>query len=116
MNVWNIANIDRPSFFADLCSVSQSSSVENANMFCESLRTAMEKHASPSLRKVVTHNSSPWFESLSDELFMAMRERCEAERKWRNIKLTIFKDCTDRQSSRFLSLCAQLYVNFTLSE
>ena len=27
-----------------------------------------------------------------DELFMAKRERRQAERKWRNTKLTIFKD------------------------
>ena len=41
---------------------------------------------------VMTHNSSPWFESISDELFIAKRERRQAERKWRNTKLTIFKD------------------------
>ena len=40
----------------------------------------------------MTHNSSPWFESMRDELFMAMRERRQAERKWRNTKLTIFKE------------------------
>ena len=45
-----------------------------------------------SLRKVITHNSSPWFESLRDDLFIAKRERRRAERKWRNTKLTIFKD------------------------
>ena len=39
-----------------------------------------------------THNSSPWFDSIRDELFMAKRERRQAERKWRNTKLTIFKD------------------------
>ena len=41
---------------------------------------------------VITHSSSPWFESIRDELFMAKRERRQAERKWRNTKLTIFKD------------------------
>ena len=49
-------------------------------------------HAPPSLRKVITHNSSPWFESIRDELFMTKRERRQAERKWRNTKLTIFMD------------------------
>ena len=56
------------------------------------LRTVLDRHAPPSLRKVVTHNSSPWFESIRDELFMAKRERRQAERKYRNTKLTIFKD------------------------
>ena len=57
--VRNIANIDRPSFIAELSSVSEFSSVENANQFCEILRTVIDKHAPPSQRKVITHNSSP---------------------------------------------------------
>ena len=90
--VRNIANIDRPSFIAELSSVSEFSSVENANQFCDFLRTVLDKHAPPSMRKVVTHSSSPWFESIRDELFIAKRERRQAERKWRNTKLAIFKD------------------------
>ena len=60
--VRNIANIDRPSFIAELSSVSEFSSVENANQFCDFLRTVLDKHAPPSMRKVVTHSSSPWFD------------------------------------------------------
>ena len=90
--VRNIANIDRPSFIADLSGVSEFSSVENANQFCDFLRTVLDKHAPPSLRKVITYSSSPWFESIRDELFIAKKERRQAERKWRNTKLTIFKD------------------------
>ena len=84
--VSSIANIDRQSFNAELSSVSEFSSVENANQFCDFLRTVLEKHTPPSLRKVITHNSSPWFESIRDELFIAKRERRQAERKWRNTK------------------------------
>ena len=40
----------------------------------------------------MTHNSSPWFESIREELYIAKREMRQAERKWRNTKLTIFKD------------------------
>ena len=87
-----MANIDRPSFNADLSSVSDFSSVEKANQLYDILRTVLDKHAPPSLRKAMTYNSSPWFESIRDELFIAKRERCQAERKWRNTKLTIFKD------------------------
>ena len=90
--VRNIANIDRPSSKAELSSDSEFSSVENANQFCDFLRTVLDKHAPPSLQKVITHSSSPWFESIRDELFIAKRERCQAERKWRKTKLTIFKD------------------------
>ena len=90
--VRNIANIERPSFTAELSSVSEFSSVEKASHFCDYLRTVLDMHAPPSLQKVMTHNSSPWFESIRDELFIAKRERRQAERKWRNTKLTIFKD------------------------
>ena len=90
--VRNIAKIDRPSSIAELSSVSEFSSVENANQFCELLRTVIDKHAPPSLRKAITHNFSPWFESIRDELFIAKRERRQTERKWKNTKLTIFKD------------------------
>ena len=86
--VRNIANIDRPSFIAELSSVSEFSSVENANQFCDFLRTVLDKHAPPSLLTAL----SPWFESIRDELFIAKRERRQAERKWRNTKLIIFKD------------------------
>ena len=92
MSVRNIANIDRPSFIAELSSVSEFSSVENANQYCDFLRTVMDRHAPPTRRKAMTHNSSPWFESIRDELLIAKRERRQAERKWRNTKLTIFKD------------------------
>ena len=90
--VRNIANIDRPSCIAELSTVSEFSSVKNANQFCDFLCTVLDKHAPPSLRKVITHCSSPWFESIRDELFIAKRERRQAERKWKNTKLTIFKD------------------------
>ena len=87
-----MANIDRPSFNAELSSVSEFSSVKNANQFCDFLRTVLDKHAPPSLRKVMIRNSPPWFESIRYELFMAKRERRQTEKKWRNTKLTIFKD------------------------
>ena len=90
--VRNITNTYRPSFIAEPSSVSEFSSVEKTSQFCDFLCTVLVKHAPPSLRKVITHNSSPWFESIRDELFMAKRERRQAERKWMNTKLTIFKD------------------------
>ena len=90
--VRNIAKIDRPSFIAELSGVSEFSSVENASQFCDFLRTVIDKHAPPSLWNVMTHISSPWFESIRDDLFIAKRKRRQAENKWRNTKLTIFKD------------------------
>ena len=90
--VRNIDNIDRPSFIAELSSVSEFPSVEKANQYCDFLRTVLDKHAPNSLRKVINHNSSPWFESNRDDILIAKRERRQSERKWRNTMLTIFKD------------------------
>ena len=90
--VRNISNIDRPSFIAELSSVSEFSSVEKANQYCDFLHTVLDMHVPHSLQKVIDHNSSPWFESIRDELFIDKRERCQAEGKWRNTKLIIFKD------------------------
>ena len=87
-----MANIDRQSFNVEYSSVSEFSSVENANQYCDYLRTVLDKHAPPSLRKVIAHNFSPWFESIRYEYSMAKRERRQAERKWRNTKITIFKN------------------------
>ena len=81
-----MANNDRPSFNAELYSVSEFSSVEKANQYCIFLRTVLDKHAPPSLQTVIYHNSSPVFVSIRDELFRAKRERRQAERKWRKTK------------------------------
>ena len=56
------------------------------------LSTVLDNHATPSLRGVINHNSSPWFESMRYELLIAKRERRQVEGKWRNINLTIFND------------------------
>ena len=87
-----MGNIDRPPFIAEFTSVSDFSSIKKANQYCDFLRTVLDKHAPPSPRKVINHNSSSWFESIREELLIAKRERRQAERKWRNTKLTIFKD------------------------
>ena len=50
----------------------------------------------------MTHNTSPRFESIRCNLFIAKRERREAERKWKNTKLTIFKDLS-RQAKHKVS-------------
>ena len=72
--VGNITNIDRPSFIAELSSTSEFSSVEKANQYCDFLRTVLDKHAPPSLRKVINHISSTWSMSMRDELLTAKRE------------------------------------------
>ena len=107
-----VINIDRPSFITELFNASEFSSVEKAYQYCDLLRTVLDKHAPPSLRKVINHNSSPWFESIRDELFIAKRERHHVERKWRNTKLTIYRICAGRQCTRFQNLCTQLSENF----
>ena len=104
-----IANIDRPSFIAEVSSVSEFSSVEKANQFCDFLRTVLDKHAPPSPRKVITHNSSPWFESMREELFIAKRERRQAEMKWRNTRLTISQVSSYLNSHNLYNTCQSAY-------
>ena len=50
------------------------------------------------------HNSSPWFESMRDERFIAKRERRKAEIKRKNTKLTIFKDLYRQAKHKVLML------------
>ena len=104
--VRNIANIDRPSFIAELSSVSEFSSVEKANQFSDYLRSVVDKHTPPSMRKVINHNSSPWFESTRNELFIAKRERRQVERKWRNTKLTFFQGYIQTGKAQGFKTCA----------
>ena len=52
ITVRNMTNIDRPSFNAELSSVSEFSSVENANQFCDFLRTVLDKHVPLLYRKL----------------------------------------------------------------
>ena len=79
--VWNMANNDRPAFIVELSSISEFSPVEKANQCSDFLRTVLDKHAPPSLRKAIAHNSTPWFESIRYALYIARRERRQAERK-----------------------------------
>ena len=60
----------------------------------------------------MTHNSSPWFESIIDRLFRARRERHQAERKWRNTKLTIFKDLYRQAKHKVSELAHTARCNF----
>ena len=56
------------------------------------LRNVLDKHAPPSLQKVINYNSPPWHELIRDELLKAKKQRSQAETEWRNTKLSIFKD------------------------
>ena len=112
----NMANIGRPSCIAELSSVSELSPVEKANQYCDFLRTVLDKRAPPSLRTVVNHNSSPWFESIKDELLIAKRGRRQVERKWMNTKITIFKDLYRQAKHKVLILVHTAKCNFTMKE
>ena len=87
------------------------SSVEKANQICKFFSTVQDKYAPCYLRKVWSHNSTPWIESIRDELLNAKKNRRQAERRWKNTKLfsktwkctytTNFKTCawSNRQFS-----------------
>ena len=50
------------------------------NQFCDFLHTVLDKHAPPSLLNVLYHNSSPWFESIRDEL-LKLRDKDVKQRE-----------------------------------
>ena len=105
-------NCTKQLIHSQIDSVSEFSSVEKANQFCDFLCTVLDKHAPLSLLKVITHNSSPWFESMRDDLFIAKRKRRQAERKWRNTKLTIFKDLYRQAKHKVSKLVHTAKCNF----
>ena len=81
------------------------SSVEKANLFCDFLCTVLDKPAPPSLQKVITHNSSPWFESIRDELFIAKRERRQAE-EMEEHKVNYFQGLVQTGKAQGFKTCA----------
>ena len=78
-------------------------SVEKANQFSNFLRTALISMRPFSAEG---YNSSPFLETIRDELFIAKREIRQAERKWRNTKLTIFKDLYRQARHKVFEICA----------
>ena len=104
----NIANIDRPSFIAELSSASEFSSVEKASQICDCLRTVLDKHAPPSMQKVITHNSSPWFESIRDEIFI--ERRTSSRENIEEHKVDYFQNKRKKMNDhQVLPYCVQVY-------
>ena len=67
-----------------------SSASEPSNIYNEALTSVLDKHAPGSRMMVTIRASQPWF---SDEIDVAKRAKHDAERRWRNIGLTIHKEC-----------------------
>ena len=103
--VRNRANIGRPSFIAELSSVSEFSSYKKANQYCDILRTVLDKNAPPSLRKVITNNSTQWFESIRDERLIAKRERRQAE-EMEEHKVNYFQGLVQTDKAQGFNTCA----------
>ena len=82
------------------------------HQYYDFLRTVLDKHAPLSLRKVINHNSSPWFESIRDELFIAKIESRQAERKWRNTILTIFMHLCRQEQQKVSKLVHTVKCKF----
>ena len=64
----------------------------------------------------MNHNSTPWYESMRDELIKAKRERRQAKGKWRNTKLAIFKDLHRQAKHKVSNLVQHLIVNIARKE
>ena len=60
----------------------------------------------PSLRKVITHSTSPWSEPMRYELFMAKRERRLAEKKMEEHKVNYFPEFVQTGKAQGIRTCA----------
>ena len=89
--VKNIRGIDRSACVADLetelVGIGHSLSADQYNV---TLLSVLDKHAPAAKRRVT--NAPPWFGLVREDLLEAKRSRHQAERKWRNTNLTVFKD------------------------
>ena len=89
-----MANIDRPSFNAELSSVSEFSSVEKANQFCDFLHTVLDKHAPPSLRKEKQLLSMVWVNKRLT--FYSYERKTSSREEMQEHKVSYFhRTCTD---------------------
>ena len=62
--------------------------------------------------------SSPWFGLVSEDLLEAKRSRRQAERKWRNTNLTVFKDLYKKakhHETNVVLKAKKLYYNSKIS-
>ena len=75
--VRNIASIDRPSFIAELSSVSQFSSLENANQFCDFLRTVLFFFFGVHPLRMTTTSSSTLKDNMKRKNPCAKEDQCE---------------------------------------
>ena len=98
--VRNIRGIDRSAFVADLetelVGIGHSLSADQYNV---TLLSVLDKHAPAAKSRVTERMSSPWFGLVREDLLEAKRSRRQAERKWRNTNLTVFKDLYIRRLS-----------------
>ena len=64
----------------------------SADQYNVTLLSVLDKHAPAAKSRVTERMSSPWFGLVREDLLESKRIRRQAERKWRNTNLTVFKD------------------------
>ena len=117
--VRNIRGIDRSAFVADLeielVGIGHSLSADQYNV---TLLSVLDKHAPAAKSRVTERMSSPWFGLVREDLLEAKRSRRQAERKWRNTNLTVFKDLYKKAKHHVTNVvlkAKKLYYNSKIS-
>ena len=117
--VRNIRGIDRSAFVADLetelVGIGHSLSADQYNV---TLLSVLDKHAPAAKSRVTERMSSPWFGLVREDLLEAKRSRRQAERKWRNSNLTVFKDLYKKAKHHVTNVvlkAKKLYYNSKIS-
>ena len=117
--VRNIRGIDRSAFVADLetalVGIGHSLSADQYNV---TLLSVLDKHAPAAKSRVTERTSSPWFGLVTEDLPEAKLIRRQAERKWRNTNLTVFKDLYKKAKhhvTKVVLKANKLYYNSKIS-
>ena len=117
--VRNIRGIDRSAFVADLetelVGIGHSLSADQYNV---TLLSVLDKHAPAAKSRVTERTSSPWFGLVREDMLEAKRIRRQAERKWRNTNLTVFKDLYKKAKhhvTKVVLKAKKLYYNSNIS-
>ena len=114
-----LRGIDRSAFVADLetelVGIGHSLSADQYNV---TLLSVLDKHAPAAKSRVTERMSSPWFGLVREDLPEAKRIRRQAERKWRNTNLTVFKDLYKKAKhhvTKVVLKAKKLYYNSKIS-
>ena len=112
----NVSSIDREAFRDDISRTISPASCQSADDLGTALVAVMDNHAPAVLKEIKQTKSDPWYPSIKDELRDAKQRRRQAERKWLNSGLTIFKQIYSKAKNFVTSLVRKAKSSYLCSK